>query len=136
MSSSLLFLTRLLLYPGALLACDRDFFSVSPQSCLVGLFFFFHIAIGRSFLPIWQRCNGGGSPCSLPSQMPYSEGILVAVREAWYYFLFLIKHRLLRFLPPSCRLYDRTRLVFLVLTLPVACWLSWPLGSRLNFCDP
>ena len=79
MFSSLLFLTRLLLYPGALLARGCDFPSVSPQSCLVGLFFFLCIAIDRSFLPTWQRCNEGGSPCSLPSQVPYSEGISVAV---------------------------------------------------------
>ena len=73
MSSSLLFLTRLLLYPGALLACGRDFPSVSPRSCLVGLFFFLCIAIGYSFLPTWQCRNEGGSLCSLPSQVPYSE---------------------------------------------------------------
>ena len=79
MSSSLLFLTRLPLYLSALLARGCDFPLVFPQSCLVRLFFFLHIAIGRSFLPTWQRCNGGSSPCSLPSQVPYSEGILVAI---------------------------------------------------------
>ena len=121
MSSSLLFLTRLPLYPGALLVCGRDFPSVFSQSYPAGLFFFLGIAIGRSFLPTWQRRNGGGSPCSLPSQAPYSERILVAVRGAWYCLLSLIKRRLLRSLPPSCRLYDRARLVFLVPTLPVAC---------------
>ena len=53
-----LFFTKSPLYPGALLACGRDFLSVSPQSCLVGLFFFLRIAIGRSFFPTWRRCNG------------------------------------------------------------------------------
>ena len=67
MYSSFLFLTRLLLYPGALLACSCDFLSVFPQSYPAGQFFFLHIAIGRSFLPTWQRRNGGGSLYSLPS---------------------------------------------------------------------
>ena len=79
MSSSLLILTRSLLYQGVLLVHGRDFLLVSPQSYLAGLFFFLCIVIGRSFLPTWQCCNGGGSPCSLPSQVPYSGKILVAV---------------------------------------------------------
>ena len=79
MSSSLLSLTRLPLYPSALLACGRDFLSVSPEFYPAGLFFFLCIAIGRSFLPTWQCHNEGDSPCSLPSRAQYSEEISVAV---------------------------------------------------------
>ena len=50
MSSSLLFLTRLPLYLGALLACGRDFPSVSPQSCLVELFSSFVLSLAVLFL--------------------------------------------------------------------------------------
>ena len=121
MSGFLLFLTRLPLYPCALLACGCDFPSISPQSCLVGLFSFLCIAIGCSFLSTWQRHNGGGSLCSLPSQVPYSEGILVVVQEAWYYLLSLILRRLLCSFFPPYSLCDRARLVFPVPTLPVAC---------------
>ena len=67
MFNFLLFLTRLTLYPGALLACGRDFLSVSLQSCPAGLFFFLCIAIDSFFLPTWQCRNEDGSPCSLPS---------------------------------------------------------------------
>ena len=41
--------------------------------------------------------------------------------------------QLLSSFPPSCRLCDKSHLVSPVPILPVACWLSWPLGSRLNF---
>ena len=134
-SNFFLFLTRLPLYPGALLACGCDFSSVSSQSCPAGLFFFLNIAIDCFFFPTWQCCDGGGSLCFLPSWVPYSEKILVEVWGVWYCLIFLIMRWLLHFLPPSCRLCDRARPVFPVPPLPVARWLFWLLRSRSNFCD-
>ena len=84
MSNFPLFLTRSLLYLDVLLVYDRGFPSISLQFHPAGLFFFLHIAIGRSFPPTWQRCNESGSPCVLPFQAPCSEGISVAVQEAQY----------------------------------------------------
>ena len=49
MSSSFLFLTRLPLYLGALLACGRDFPSLSSRSCLVGLFSSFVLPLAILF---------------------------------------------------------------------------------------
>ena len=74
-----LILTRLPLYLGVLLVCGHDFPSISLQFYPAELFFFLHIAIGRSFPLTWRRCNGGGSPCVLPFQAPCSKGILVVV---------------------------------------------------------
>ena len=79
MSNFPLYLTRSLLYLDVLLVCGRGFPSISLQFYPAGLFFVFHIAIGRSFPPTWQRRNGGSSFCILPFQAPCSERILVAV---------------------------------------------------------
>ena len=121
MSNFPLFLTRLPLYLDVLLVCGRGFPSISFRFFPAGLFFFLHIAIGRSFLPTWQRRNGGGSPCVLLFQAPCSDGISVAVREAQYCLPFLTMRRLPHSLPLFYRLCDRVHPVFPVPTLPVAC---------------
>ena len=58
MSNFPLFLTRLLLYLDVLLVCGCGFPSISLQFYPAGLFFFLHIAIGRSFPLTWRRRNG------------------------------------------------------------------------------